>query len=62
MNVYQRLKLNDTFKLNVGLIHNYKEIEEILKQFGALKNIENSIENLKFEKEFGEIEEEIKAI
>ena len=62
MNIYQRLKLNDTFKLNIELIHNYKKIEEILKNFEAVKKIENSIENLKFEKELGEIEEEIKAI
>lgn len=62
MNVYQRLKVNETFKFNIELINSNKEIEEILKQFDAIEKIENSIENLKFKKEFAEIKEEIKAI
>ena len=61
-NVYKRIKFNDTFKCNIRLLRNKKDIEEIIKQFEAIEKVENLIENLEFKKEFDEIEEEIKAI
>ena len=45
LNVYKRLKFHDTFKYNIRLLRNKKDIEEIIKQFEAIEKVEDHIED-----------------
>ena len=62
MNIYERLKLNVTFKYNIIYIEIYKKIIPILNQLKILEGIENQIDSLSFKKEFDEIEKDINEI